>query len=49
MLGDAEVFDFLLAEHLHRPLHEVRGWPVSEVEEWRGYLLAKPALEVMAG
>lgn len=49
MLGEADTFDFYLAEHLHRGLSEVRSWPAAEIEEWRGFFMAKPALEVMAG
>lgn len=49
MLGDVDAFDFILAEHLKQPLSAVRAWPAAEVEEWRGYILAKPALAVMAG
>lgn len=49
MLEGMDTFDFFLAEHLGQPLAAVRSWPAAEVEEWRGFFLAKPALEVMAG
>lgn len=49
MLGEADTFVFFLAEHLHKSLAEVRSWPSRDVEDWRAFFLAKPALEVMAG
>lgn len=49
MLGEADTFDFYLAEHLHKGISEVRSWSAREIEDWRAFFMAKPALEVMAG
>jgi hypothetical protein len=43
--GSPERFDFVLAEHLHKHVHDIRELPNSEVMEWLGYLQYKAEVE----
>jgi hypothetical protein len=37
MMGEVDIFPFLLAEKLGMTLGEVRAMPNAEYEEWRAY------------
>lgn len=45
MFGDADPFEFFLADRLGLTLHEVRGMPNHEVEEWRAFHHYRRAME----
>lgn len=45
MLGEVDVFDYVLAEKLGKTLGEVRAMPNDEYVEWRCYHEVRAALE----
>lgn len=41
ILGELDGIEFVIAETVGAPLHEVRSWPNAEIEEWRGLFMVR--------